>query len=151
MYPSLWLGIPLRGEQRLQPRVIMPHYSADVLIALRIAASGAHDPVADVSDYNRVTRPSARSRSCRRGLRTIIVKNMQRSGRLCGRRVFVGRAEWQRIWLNYLKDMDLCGLTYQNLRFVKILALQNFRPVHNVIYHQTYLRENYHENHPDLC
>jgi len=29
--------------------------SADALIALRIAASGAHDPAADVSDDNRVT------------------------------------------------------------------------------------------------
>jgi hypothetical protein len=29
--------------------------SADALIALRIAASGAHDPAADVNDDNRVT------------------------------------------------------------------------------------------------
>ena len=42
-------------------------------------------------------------------------------------------------------------LTYQNMRFVKIVASQNFRHVHNIIYHQTYLGEEYHENHPDLC
>ena len=42
-------------------------------------------------------------------------------------------------------------LTCQNMRFAKILASQNFRRMHNVICHQTYLREIYHENHPDLC
>jgi len=48
---SKTIAVMLRGDLNHDGQIT----SADVLIALRIAASGAHDPAADVNDDNRVT------------------------------------------------------------------------------------------------
>lgn len=50
----------------------------------------------------------------------------------------------------YMGCRVMWRLTCQNMRFVKILASQNFRHAHNIIHHQTYLREEYHDNHSNI-